>query len=321
MLKRRLCDAAFTWKLTCEGPLLIADGRYDKEKEREGEKGFPDKVFISRARSGDEIRSKVRRDVPPQLPFYVPGTSLRGPFRAQAERILRSLLAEEGACDPFDMESDPPRSCSKLLDGKKHAFPYAAACPACKLFGCTGTASRVQIGDADVGGSFRSVYRDMIGIDRFTGGVHSGANMRFHALENTAFETTVAVRNFELWQLGLLAYVFRDFAEGLVAIGFGKSKGFGQVKGEVKAVTLSYPAGRADGKVQHLGSLCPAEERTAYGLAPFDAARAPLTEASTPQPSLYKTYAVADLAAFWAAVAPAFNDFAERRAAGQESSE
>ena len=46
MLKRRLCDAAFTWKLACEGPLLIADGRYEKEKEKEVEKGFPDKVFV-----------------------------------------------------------------------------------------------------------------------------------------------------------------------------------------------------------------------------------------------------------------------------------
>lgn len=320
MLKRRLCDAAFAWKLACEGPLLIADGRYEKEKEREGEKGFPDKVFISRARSRDEIRSKVRRDAPPQLPFYVPGTSLRGPFRAQAERILRSLLGEDGACDPFDMEAeDPPRSCSKRLDAARHAVPYAAVCPACRLFGCAGAASRIQIADADVGGSFRSVYRDMIGIDRFTGGVHSGANMRFHALENTAFETTVTVRNFELWQLGLLAYVFRDFADGLVSIGFGKSKGFGQVRGEVKAVTLSYPAGRADGRVHHLGSLCPGE-RAEYDLAPDEPASVPLRELPASQPSLYKTYEVTDLDAFWRAVAPAFNGFVERRAAGQERS-
>jgi hypothetical protein len=30
MLKRKLCEARFEWKLTCKGPLLIADGRYEK---------------------------------------------------------------------------------------------------------------------------------------------------------------------------------------------------------------------------------------------------------------------------------------------------
>ena len=33
MLKRRLCEARFTWRLSCEGPLLIADGRYERLPE------------------------------------------------------------------------------------------------------------------------------------------------------------------------------------------------------------------------------------------------------------------------------------------------
>ena len=323
MLKRRLCDAEFTWKLACEGPLLIADGRYEKEKSKEGEKekSFPDKIFISRARSREEIRSKVRWDTPPQLSFYVPGTSLRGPFRAQAERILRSLLGDDGACDPFDMETeDPPRSCSKRLEVRRQDVPYAAICPACRLFGCAGAASRVQIADADIGGSFKSVYRDMIGIDRFTGGAYSGAKMRFHVLEDTAFETTVSVRNFELWQIGLLAYVFRDFTEGLVSIGFGKSKGFGQIRGEVTKVKLTYPAGRADGRVHHLGSLCP-QDRENYDLAPDDPASVSLNELPASWPSLYKSYEVTDIGAFWRVVAPSFNAFVERREAARAETE
>ena len=48
MLKRRLCEARLTWRLSCEGPLLIADGRYEKKKTDDRGK-LPDKVFISRA--------------------------------------------------------------------------------------------------------------------------------------------------------------------------------------------------------------------------------------------------------------------------------
>jgi RAMP superfamily protein len=202
-----------------------------------------------------------------------------------------------------------------LLDLTPVAPPYAAVCPACKLFGCTATASRIQFDDADLPtgpeSGVRSVYRDMIGIDRFTGGVHSGANMRFHALEGAKFTTTVTVRNFELWQLGLLAYVFQDFADGLVALGFGKSKGFGQVRGKVESATLTYPRGKAAGKVQHLGSLASAEERSCYGFAEQEPPECALAPAPKGGLSLYESFQVQDLAAFWEKVAAAFNARAE----------
>jgi CRISPR/Cas system CSM-associated protein Csm3 (group 7 of RAMP superfamily) len=198
MLKRRLCEASFQWSLHCEGPLLVADGRYEKPKN--APKEHPQKVFVSHATDA-ALGNVGPRPEALRLPFYVPGTSLRGPFRAQAERIVRSLRPAEAlppatACDPFEMkEGKPLTSCSKRLDATRTDAPYAAACPACKLFGCTGTASRIQFADADIPssskphGAVRSVYRDMIGIDRFTGGVHltedgHGANMRLHALEN-----------------------------------------------------------------------------------------------------------------------------------------
>jgi CRISPR-associated RAMP protein (TIGR02581 family) len=343
VLKRRLCEASFTWKLKCDGPLLIADGRYDKKDKKKdrgggerGEKSFlPNKVFISH-QGQDEIQRAVETQKPEhlRLDFYVPGTSLRGPFRAQAERIIRSLVPEDvqpplSACDPFRSDAAAPEvpSCSKRLSDHPVTVPYAVACPACRLFGCTATASRIQFDDAAVQ-KYKSVYRDMIGIDRFTGGVYQGektegqdkgggANMRLHVLEETAFETTILVRNFELWQLGLLAYVFRDFEEGLVPIGFGKSKGFGQVKGSVEKVTLTYPAGRCDGlKVEHLGSLC---HEPVYGLQPFEPPAVPLTRVADRGLSLFETFEVGDVHQFWSAVAPAFNDFITGRSIVQET--
>lgn len=332
MLKRKLCEVTFTWKLTCGGPLLIADGRYEHDK---GTKD-PHKVFISHTADEKIIKNAVKTKTANNLGlrFYVPGTSLRGPFRAQAERIIRSLLPENApppvsACDPFqdDVPGDEQKgdeggekrpgllSCSKRLETEKNRWPtaYVAACPACKLFGCTGTASRIRFTDADLALGYSSVYRDMIGIDRFTGGVSSGANMRFHALENTVFTTTVTVTNFELWQLGLLAYVFRDFQEGLVSIGFGKTKGFGSVKGNVEKITLAYPAGKAGGKIQHLGSLTSQDECKCYGLDHVEAPVCDMTEEEPTGLSLYETFKITDQDAFWAVVAPAFNDFITAR--------
>lgn len=322
MLKRKLCEAMFQWKLTCDGPLLIADGRYDHENLPKEEKGkYPHKVFISHTTDAKAIENAVKTKKADALglPFYVPGTSLRGPFRAYAERIIRSLLPGNAipprtACNPFDMDEQNPQSCSKRLNKTKPRVPYVEACPACRLFGCTGTASRIQFTDADIAPGYSSVYRDMIGIDRFTGGVYQGANMRFHALEKTTFTTTITVTNFELWQLGLLAYVFRDFQEGLVPIGFGKTKGFGHVKGQVDKITLTYPTGSAGGKIQHLGSLVSSDEREHYGL---DTATAASYEGLEPAGfgglSLYETLSAANQNSFWAAVAPAFNNFIKTR--------
>ncbi|HXO20893.1 MAG TPA: RAMP superfamily CRISPR-associated protein [Thermoanaerobaculia bacterium] len=329
MLKRRLCEARFDWTLRCEGPLLIADGRYNKEKAKEDErKQDPQKIFISRA-TGDALLKGAKGPAEHlKLPFFVPGTSVRGPFRAQAERIIRSLVQAgavppKTACDPFDMGEAPLRSCSKRLDSTKVAVPYASACPACRLFGCTGTASRIRFEDSDlpaIGSKDgpRSVYRDMIGIDRFTGGVHSGANMRLHALENVSFSTAVTVQNFELWQLGLLAYVFQDFADGLVPVGFGKSKGFGQVKGQVMSATLTYPRGKEE-KIHHLGSLCSAAERESYGLQEFDAPQCSVDKAKPTGLHLYDSFTVKDLPSFWGGMAAAFDAFVADLASEEKS--
>lgn len=97
MLKRKLCEARFKWKLTCEGPLLIPDGRYDQKRDMPAlaDGKYPDQIFISRT-PHEQVIQELRQFLPNKLSwdFYVPGTSLRGPFRAQTERIIRSLLPE-----------------------------------------------------------------------------------------------------------------------------------------------------------------------------------------------------------------------------------
>lgn len=323
MLKRKLCEAKITWEFSCKGPLLIKDGRFESPGKKEG---YPDTLFISRL-TDKELRhlSQKCNAEPPKTSFYVPGTSLRGPVRALAERIIRSLVTNPTspttACDPFEQDSGKELlSCSKRYERENiGSRKYAGACPACKLFGYAGLASRVQFTDADIQPPYASLYRDMVGIDRFTGGAYheitkggekKGALMRFHVLENTSFTSTVTVTNFELWQLGLLAYVFRDFEEGLIPIGFGKTKGFGQVKGEVKEIFLSFPRTLARaGRLEHLGSLATPEEKSTYGLDNREAPEFDGLQSENSGLSLYESLKVTNISELWANAAPAFNEY------------
>ena len=321
MLKRRLCEATFQWELTCKGPFLIQDGRYADCEKGSKKEGFPDCLFISHL-STEELKAVAKscNNKPPKMLFYVPGTSIRGPFRALAERIIRSLLPADvpphlTACNPFEQKDKKSLGCSTRLEkGENNRSKYATACSACKLFGCTGLASRICFTDADIG-SYNSVYREMVGIDRFTGGAFQsdkgGALMRYHVLEDTEFTTTVTVINFELWQLGLLAYVFRDFEKGLVPIGYGKTKGFGQVKGKIKGITLTYPA--ITTHIEHMGSLMTGStDRDYYDISTCEAPSFTHFKAEKNDGlSLYQSVTVTDIDAFWSKIASFFKKYIE----------
>jgi len=321
MLKSKLCEAEIQWKLECPGPFLIKDGRYDSKNHQSDDKQHPSCIFMTKLSDTefDKAVKTLNESTLPPGPFLVPGTSVRGPFRAQAERIIRSVLNDQAnppttACDPFSQDNtDPNRSCSKHMEEIDPKIKrYAEACPACKLFGCAGLASRVAFFDATIDPrDCTSAYRTMVGIDRFTGGSYQpkdggGALMKFHVLEKSAFTVDVTVMNFELWQLGLMAYVFKDFQDGMVPIGYGKSKGFGRVNGHVERVTLRYP--ESPTRIEHMGSLMTsAANRKDYGIednnAPdfteFESIEAPL--------SLYKQAEVTDIERFMKKAAESFN--------------
>ena len=61
------------------------------------------------------------------------------------------------------------------------------------------------------------------------------------------FETNVHMRNFEIWQLGMLMLVVQDLQDGLIRIGSGRSRGFGNVTGKISEVSVNY-LGSVNGK-------------------------------------------------------------------------
>jgi hypothetical protein len=81
---------------------------------------------------------------------------------------------------------------------------------------------------------------DFLAIDRFTGGGAEGLKFDALALWKPAFTLRLHLDNPEPWELGWLALVLRDLAEGWLRVGFGAAKGFGQVTLQDWQVTLGY---------------------------------------------------------------------------------
>ena len=234
MLKRLVNECSFCLTLSCKGPLLIKEGRYEKP---ESDKKMPDSFFLCR-NTPDEMKAAVERNDFANIRFYIPGSSLRGVIRSHAEMIVRTLTRD----DPICCIPHNNFACDK---------GYKDSCMICKLFGSTGGASRISIHDSEIIKNGNVTERYGIAIDRFTGGVSEseGHGMLFKhtPLENYHFKSHIIIRNFEIWQLGLLAYVLRDFniftgkdEPGLITIGSGKNKGFGRVKGSIEGIWITY---------------------------------------------------------------------------------
>lgn len=194
-------------------------------------------------------------------PPVVPGSSLRGVLRSQAERIARTLATSWAwqqapqtskhesaqkhffehcpACNPLTTKtSDEVASCNSfiktLLRKKRDELERLGAddklCPACLLFGSSWNGSRFRIEDASLKEGTRAQYKvlDFVAIDRFTGGGRDSAKFDAVVLWKPQFSVRLFLENPEPWELGWLALTLRDLHHGFVSVGYGRSKGFGQ---------------------------------------------------------------------------------------------
>jgi CRISPR-associated RAMP protein (TIGR02581 family) len=267
MLRHRVSEFEVILDIIPQGPLLIVEGEQeplpdhalstglsfaegveealefvqDRPTPEKEEKGGVDNVFVRTDRnSGDE-------------PF-VPGSSLKGVLRHRAEQLARTM--GQGCCNPFarvdEVADEAEVSCSVRIEQRRKALAeqerelagheiYCMACPICRLFGCLGLASRLQVADGYlVGGSYQSASRDGVGIDRRRGGAREKVKFQNEVLEAGRFRTGLRVRNFELWQLGVLAYLLDDLISGRIRLGHGTHRGMGEISVEIQSVQLTY---------------------------------------------------------------------------------
>ena len=273
MLRKLLNRFSVALKLEALEPLLIRSGTSVVHG--------PDMAFI-----------RTKRDGRPQ-PF-VPGASLKGVLRSHAERIARTLR-ERSVCDVFDRQVDVQGCSWKSPSGNA----YAASCAACRLFGSLNWKGRFHISDAYLTPEHAHVnpeLRDGVGIDRVSGGASRGAKFDLEVMPaGVAFETQLKVVNFEMWQLGWLAYVLRDLADGRLHVGAATSRGLGRMRGHLSDMTLEYTGepSALDTSLPGIGALLSSEEVDTYGLHDDD--HVPLPDVASwgrPAGSLYSTLSV-----------------------------
>jgi CRISPR-associated protein Csm3 len=254
MLKRLLNQAEIEIRIDLDGPLLIKSGQPTVTGT--------DMAFILTYKDG------VGRPV-------IPGSSLKGALRSHAERLCRSL-ARASVCEPYwkakDHSSERPASCGLRMDAMKSppgsVKAYKHSCPACRLFGSTHFRGRFATADAygpDEQDEKKLELRDGVAIDRYTGGAFKGAKFDLEVLPEGYFKTRIQIENFERWQLALVALVLRDFEEGLIRLGSGRSRGLGQVKARVEQFKLRYFGKRPQGLVG-LSKQVSDRERKDYAL-------------------------------------------------------
>jgi len=305
MLKKIINSARIEMKIIPIDPLLIKSGQASVSGV--------DMAFVRTYRNG-------KKDEP-----FIPGSSLKGVIRSYAEKICRSLKdSPVPVCLPYLDPKDKAEkgeerqySCGLLFekfkkdkDLKTVPTPdvYKLSCPACRLFGSHCFIGRLATSDAYLTESFKTQgqpvfeIRNQIAINRITGGVANGPfDME---LTRGEFSTSLDIRNFEHWQLGMIALVLRDMEEGLIRIGFGKSRGLGRFKARITRFGITYYHRKPD-FLSGIYALCSEDDRKQYGLFKESKENAfPLTKAKPN--GLRNEY---DLTDIWkTALTPAVND-------------
>jgi len=305
------CDIKF--RFTNTSPMLVKDGRHKQQPA----------IFQCRD-SETEIREKVGGKNWSALRFFIPASSLRGVFRSHMERIARSFSPEEPmVCNPF---VEPPEAGAKVQQAEVgcgyRAEGYADSCPICRLFGSTTHAGRIFFQDGNVATKGKCLVADQIAIDRFTGSAKDGALFQTVLLDHYAFETNIQVRNFELWQLGLLGYAFKDLKHGKIQMGAGKNLEHGYIQCDMPSVKISVTYYGASQRIPQDGSVQGLYERPISGAENYGFVTRPDKKgvagllAVPPrfdEGEFEFTFPAKDSDQFWRALTPTWNEAAGRR--------
>lgn len=304
MHKATFLEGTLRLTLTPAGPLLI--------KASEGSGADPTLPSMEFVRTHQHAGRQI----------YLPGPSLKGVLRAQAERICRSL--DRPNRDP---EADNPPLADNPLGNQKHyrglddtdysdgryletirdqfrdkaertAVIYRRSSFTSRLFGNTSLAGRVRFADAYPQGEVRLEERNGVAIDRVFGSVAHGP-FNYETAVAGQFTTRIDFKNVTLAQLALLGLALRDLAEGRVGIGFGKTRGLGRVEVTLDRLDLFYPtcelaggalrllgggAGVPDTHLAGLGALCQDPAYADYHLPTPKHDQAPLPQGLAYQP-------------------------------------
>ena len=186
----------------------------------------------------------------------LPGSSFRGVLRSHAERLLRTLFPAQ------ELETKEDQ-CLTAIE---------------RLFGKTGWRGKLQCSDFQAVREATIATREMVAIDRITGGGMDGAKFAVSVVEAPlTLEGTVTLdlglrrhsaasgktrqqdapvdAAVTRADVGLLALVARDLVEGDLSFGYGRQKGFGACR-----ATIALKGDVTDLAIEELASLFPSSD-------------------------------------------------------------
>lgn len=258
MHKRFLNHARLRIALVPRGPILVKSGIESPDPTR------PAMAFV-RTRHA-ELGETV----------YLPGTSLKGLLRAQAERLLSGLGLTVN--DPF--QRNQARGAAQQI--------FQDLCPVERTFGSLACGGRLNVTDAypwppeeenvDKKAEARELtnqteVRQQVGINRRTGSTQDSTLFDLEIVNRGSFHTEIYLENFQLWQLGLIEAVLRDVDDGFAPVGFGKSRGLGQMSATRRRLDFEM-VGKRD-QLAGTGVLVAEEIARQYDLTTADVAPLP----------------------------------------------
>lgn len=224
MHKQLVNQCTIHLSLIPQGPLLIKSGRQGADPTK------ADMEFVETYHDGEKR-------------IYLPGSSLKGAIRAHAERIVRTVGSDQPTSKGVwaNDSTSRDRYANRHVDSSTGVTTYQTSSFTEQMFGNTSLASRIRIEDASATVEPVLEERNGIAIDRVLGSQSGSALFNYEVCTSGKFETRIHLRNFSLAQLGLLGLVLRDLHEGWFAIGFGKSRGLGNVSVEYHSAIVQYP--------------------------------------------------------------------------------
>ncbi len=183
----------------------------------------------------------------------LPGSTLKGCFRASAEKLAgyfgqTACMLDSGLSD---QECVGDQNYFKIVKEEYHeirgekdklAWLREHTCDVCRLFGSPLQASRIFFKDGCLG-SWEGSYqiRDGVVLDRDSGTARHGLKYDFEvASKDTAFEIVIELENPESGELALLGGVIAEWQNGFRLGGF-TSRGLGRaLLTEVKVTDIDY---------------------------------------------------------------------------------
>ena len=178
---------------------------------------------------------------------FIPGSSLKGAFRAAVERIVPNIpnLRTCGL-------ADSPDSCAEKLRGETRDKRFdeqemlelldGILCDVCRVFGSTHLASAALFHDAPLTDVWREFevptqIRDGVGIDRDSERARDGVKFDFEVVPpQTTFKFNLILENPTDDALGLIALGLQEFRDGMIPLGGIRSRGLGRCHLDVRNV-------------------------------------------------------------------------------------